>query len=119
MQRQGLCSLLEGTDSDSTQLYRFCTASADPHIEHLHKHGKRHGKIDVTLGYVHIESLSDKGHSDQEEKAQCQNLDRGMTFNKAADGSGHKNHNNYGNDDCSDHDGQLIDETYGRNHRVE
>src|SRR6185369_8618851 len=64
------------------QLDRRSTAHAQ--IEHLHQHRESHREIDVSFGYVHVKAVADKGHADQEQKAECQHLDGRVFFHEGA-----------------------------------
>ena len=104
---------------DSAQMHGLCPVFPEPEIQHLDKYGKCHGKIDVPLGDVQIEPFTNEGQSDQKQKAQCEDFHRRMPFYEAADRAGHRHHDDDGNDDGRNHHRELIDQSYGRNHRVE
>ncbi len=92
---------------------------AQPEIHHLNRHGKRHGKVNVTFGNVEFEPLAKQRYSDQDEKTQGQHFDRRVPVDKIAEGSGRKHHHPHGNNHCDNHNRHVFSKPHSRNHRIE
>ena len=84
------------------QLHGLTAAPTHLQVEHLDKHGKAHRKVDVALGDVKRQALSDERGADKEQKRQSQHLDRRVALDKAADGARRHQHHAHRDDDRDD-----------------
>src|SRR5215207_4771623 len=81
---------------------------SDSQIEHFHQDGKAHGEVNVSLRDMLVKSFDDQGKTDQQKEAQCQHFDSRMAFNKIRQRRGSKHHNCCCNNDCRDHDLDVV-----------
>ena len=92
--------------------------TAESQIKHLNHHREGHGEIDVSLGYVHIKTVADQRHADQEQKAERQHLDGRMFLYEGADFAGKEHHEADRNDYRGNHDGKLAGHSQGGDDRI-
>ena len=92
---------------------------ANPDIKDFDEYGEAHRKVNVTLRNVLAKAICDQGDADEEKEAKGEHLHGRMAVYKTADRPGEKHHEDHSQDDCRDHDGDVVDHTDGGDDRVE
>src|SRR5215203_2205715 len=97
----------------------LAATTVDPYVQKLHEHREGHGEVDVALGDVLVEALKHQHEPHQDQEAQRQHLQRGVSVDEAAYRPGRDHHDADRDHHGGDHHAQFVHHPNSGYHRVQ
>ena len=66
-----------------------------------------------------FEAFGDQRDTDEQQETERQHFHRGVSLDEVSNRLGKNHHENHGNDDRGDHDAYFLNESNGRNYRIQ